>query len=72
MHNVTVVKFSFIWGKMRTAVWETLSQDSSEEWFQSGSGGRSVYKTSMKGEFSAIKHLFYKRFSARHEEWMSP
>ena len=26
----------------------------------------------VKGEFSAIKHLFYERFSATHEKLMSP
>ena len=37
----------------------------------SGSGGRSIYEILVKGEFSAIKHSSYKRFSASHEELMS-
>ena len=35
-----------------------------------GGGGRSVYDL-VKREFSAITHLFYKRFSASHEELRS-
>ena len=35
-------------------------------------GGRSVYKTVVKGEFSAIKYLLYKMLSASHQEPMSP
>ena len=29
-------------------------------------------KILVKGEFNAIKHSFYKRFSASHKELMSP
>ena len=42
-----------------------------ETLLQRGSGERSIYKISVKGEFSAIKHLLYKRFSANQEEMMS-
>ena len=38
---------------------------------QRGSGGGSVYKILVKGEFSAIKHSLYKRFSPSHEDLMS-
>ena len=31
-----------------------------------------IYKILVKGEFNALKHLLYKRFSASHEELMSP
>ena len=33
---------------------------------------RSMYKISVKEEFSAVKRLLYKRFSASQEELMSP
>jgi len=36
--------------------------DSSERLLQKGSGGRSIYKVLVKGEFNTIKHSFYKRF----------
>ena len=65
-------ELSFIWSKMRTAAWEDCIPDSSEKlkWFQRGSGRRSIYMILLKGEFSAIKHLFYKRFSASPKELM--
>ena len=47
------------------------TSDTSERLLQRGSGERSIYKISVKGEFSAIKHLLYKRFSANQEEMMS-
>ena len=40
--------------------------DSSERLLQSGSGGKSTYKVLVKGEFSNIKHSFYKKFVASH------
>jgi len=48
---------------MRTAAQEgggSIS-DSSERLLQRGSGGKSIYKVLVKGEFNAMKHLFYKR-----------
>ena len=36
--------------------------DSSERLLQSGSGRKSIYKVLVKGEFSAMKDSFYKRF----------
>ena len=36
--------------------------DSSERLLQSGSGGKSLYKVFVKGEFNTMKHTFYKRF----------
>ena len=38
------------------------TSDSSERLRQRGSGGRSIYKILVKGEFNAIKCLLYKRF----------
>ena len=35
--------------------------ESSERLLQSGSGGKSIYKVLVKGEFNATKHSFYKR-----------
>ena len=66
----TTRKVSFIWGKMRTVAWETAPQialrDCSKE-----AVGEGQYMIFMKGEFSAIRHLLYKRFSASHLELMS-
>ena len=45
--------------------------DSPESLLQRGSGARSRYKILVKGEFDAIKPLFYKRLSASQEELMS-
>ena len=56
---------------MRTATWRTAPQIALRL-LQRGSGGRAIHKILVKGEFSAIKHLFYKRFSASHEGLMSP
>ena len=61
-------KLSLVWGKMRTAAWET---DSSERLLQRGSGGKLVYKMLVKGKFNKMKCLCYKMFSAGHEELMS-
>ena len=46
--------------------------DSFEWLLQSGSGGRSIYKVLVKGEFNTVKHTFYKRFFVSHEDLMSP
>ena len=51
---------------MRTAAQRTAPL------LQRDSGERSTYKISVKGEFSAIKCLLYKRFSASYQELMSP
>ena len=48
------------------------TSDSSERLLQRGSGEKSIYKILVKGEFSVIKHSFYKRYSASHKELMSP
>ena len=46
--------------------------ESSERLLLSGSGGRSIYNVLVKGEFSTIKHSFYKRFFVSHKDLMSP
>ena len=46
--------------------------DSSERLLQSGSGGESIYKVLVKGEFDTMKHSFYKRVFVRLEDLMSP
>ena len=48
------------------------TSDSSEKLLQRGRGGKLIYVTLVKGDFSAIKHLSYERFSASQEELMSP
>ena len=65
-----LVKFSL--GKNEDGSPEDSASDSSERLLQKGSGERSTYKILMKGEFNAIKHLLYKRFSVSHMELMSP
>ena len=45
--------------------------DSSERLLQSGSGGRSIYKVLVKGEFNTMKHSFYKRLCVSYEDLMS-
>ena len=46
---------------MRTAAWEAGSQIALRL-LQSSSGGKSIYKELVKGEFTAMKHSFYKGF----------
>ena len=43
------------------------TSESFERMLHRGSGGRSIYKILVKGEFNAIKCLLYKRFSASHQ-----
>ena len=45
--------------------------DSSETLLQSGSGGKSIYKVLVKGEFSAMKLILQKIFVSQ-EDLMSP
>ena len=65
-------KLSFICGKMSTAAGETAPQTALRDCSKEVVRGRSIYMILVKGEFSAIKCLFYKRFSISHEELMSP
>ena len=63
-------ELSFIWGKMRTAAQETASQRTLRNCSKE-TVGEGQYVTLVKGEFSAIKHLLYKRFPASREELKS-
>ena len=51
-------ELSFIWGKVRNAAGEAALQIP-ERLLQSGSGGKSIYKVLVKGDFNAMKHSFY-------------
>ena len=64
-------ELSFNWGKVRTAVREAVSQ-TALRLLQSISGGKSIYKVFMKGEFDTMKDTFYKKFFVSHEDPMSP
>ena len=46
----------------RGTEWASVPGVVSESLLQSGSGGRPIYKVSVKGEFTTMKHSFYKRF----------
>ena len=59
-----------ICGKIRTATQETAPQIA-EKRLQRNSEGKSIYMIFGKGEFNAIKHSSYKRFSTSHKELMS-
>ena len=71
MPNLRAVKF--YWGQNEDCSPRGSISDSSERLLQRSSGGRSrsIYKVLVKGEFSTVKHSFYKRFFASHEELMS-
>ena len=71
MHNMRVSSWFYL-GQNEDCSPGDSTSDSSEKLLQKGSRGRSIYKILVKGEFRAIKHSFYKRFSASHEEMMSP
>ena len=62
--------FPFIWGKLRTAAWETapliVLRDCCKEVV-----GEGQYIRFLKGKFNAIKCLLYKRLSASHKELSS-
>ena len=63
---------SFIWGQNEDCSLGESTSDSSERLLPRGSGGRSIHKIVVKGEFNALMSLLHKRFSANHEELMSP
>ena len=68
MCNVRVVSYL---GQNEDCSLGDSSPVSSERLLQRSSGERSIYKILVKGEFNAIKHLLYKRFSASCEDLMS-
>ena len=57
---------------MRTEAREAVPQIALKDCCEEGVEGRSIHKTLVKREFSTIKHSFYKRFLASHEDLMSP
>ena len=57
---------------MRTAAWEAASQIALRGCSKAASGGKSIYKVLVKGEFNIMKHSFYKRVLVSHEVLMSP
>ena len=63
------LELNFIWGKIKTAVWETAPQIVLRKCSNEVVGEVNIIL--VKGEFSAIKHVFYKRFSAHAKELMS-
>ena len=62
----------FYLGQNEDCTLEGSISDSSDRLLQSGSGGRSIYKVSVKGVLNTIKYAFYKRFFVSHEDLMSP
>ena len=64
-------ELSFIWGKKRTVAQEAASQRALRV-LQSSSGGESIYKVLVKGEFNTMKPSIYKRFFVSLEGLMSP
>ena len=69
MYNLRV---KFYLGQNEDCSLKGSISDSSERPFQSGSGGKSVYKVLVKGEFNTMKHSIYKRFFVSHDGLMSP
>ena len=65
------LRVKFYWGQNEDCSPGDSTSDSSERLLQRDSGGRSIYMILAKGEFYAIKHSFYKWFSAGHDELMS-
>ena len=70
IHNMRA-ELNFIWGKTKTSAQETVPQialrDCSEE-----AVGEGQCMILVNGEFNEMELLLYKRFSASHEELMSP
>ena len=54
------LELSFSWSKMKTAGGSI--SDSPERLLQSSSGGKSIYKVLVRGEFNAMKYSFYQSF----------
>ena len=64
-------ELSFIWGKMRTIAWETAFQISLRNCSREVGGRSMLYMTLVK-EGRAVKHTFWQRLAASHEEQMPP
>ena len=71
MYYLRVV-FKFYLGQNEDCHLGGSISDSSERLLQSRSGGKSIYKVLVKGEFNTMKHLIYKRFFVSREGLMSP
>ena len=69
-------ELNFIWGKILFGAkcgvaQEAAPQIAPRDCSKGAVRGRSIYEILVKGEFDTIKHSFYKRFSASHEDLMS-
>lgn len=62
IHNLRIAS-CFIWEKIEDSNPGDSTSDRSERLLQRDSGGRSVYKILVKGEFNEIQCLLYKRRS---------
>ena len=60
MDNFRVMSYVLYLGQNEDCSPGGSISDSSETLLQRGSGGRSIYKVLVKGEFNTIKHSFYK------------
>ena len=71
-HTCWLKRYTTLFGQNEDCSLEDSTSDSSEKLLQRGSGERSICKILVKRQFSAIKCLLYKRFSASLETPMSP
>ena len=71
MKRAWELQVKFYLGQNEECSLEDSLSDNSERLLQSRSGGRSI-KVLVKGEFSTMKHSFYKRYFVSHEDLMSP
>ena len=62
MHNMRAV--NFIWGKMRTAAWETALWNSSKKLLQRRKGDVQYIWDFGEGGIHAIKHICFRKVSA--------
>ena len=63
---------SFIWGKMRTAAWETAPQIVLRNCSKEAKGKVSIYVILVMGKYmQSSKHIFF-QISASHEKQSSP
>ena len=65
-------ELSFVGGQNEECSLGGSMSNSSERLFQSGSGGKSIQKVLVKGAFTNMKHIFYKRIFVSQEDLMSP
>ena len=57
---------------MRTASWEAAPQIALRDYSKEPVGRRSKYEVLVKADYNTIMHSLNKRFSAGHEDLMSP